>query len=192
MHEAGHAVAAIVLGFDLESVDIEVRLGPAGMILGQAAYGHGDVHFKELAGKEEVGLRYIVRLMAGPRAEAMVNPEVMEYIDKIDMVAGPRAKVMVSMDMKNARQVALVAICDLTETADGWLRLTREEKERKADRLRALLDRGKAEAAELVQTYRPAIEEVAALLLKRKRLTGAKVAAIVAPYLPARIAPTVP
>jgi hypothetical protein len=180
MHEAGHAVAAIVLGFDLKSVDIVGGQTPEVEILGLADSGR--VPVSELAGKgEEVALPHIIHSMAGPLAEGMVNPHV-----KDREYDGHR------MDVESANWVAFVSICDSTTGADGLQEITREERMRNVDRVQAVSHRGLVAAAKLVQTYRPAIEEVAALLLKRKRLTGAEVAAIVDPYRAARIAPVVP
>jgi hypothetical protein len=180
MHEAGHAVAAIVLGFDLISVDIVGRQTPEVEILGVADSGR--VHGSELAGKgEEVGLPYIIHSWAGPLAESKVNPHV-----------GDGEYEAHRLDLESNYRFAALSICNPTKGADGLREITREERERNFDRVQALCDRGLVAAAKLVQTYWPAIEEVAALLLKRKRLTGAEVAAIVDPYRAARIAPTVP
>jgi hypothetical protein len=180
MHEAGHAVAAIVLGFDLKSVDIVGRQTPEVEILGVADSGR--VHGSELAGKgEEVGLPHIIHSWAGPLAESRVNPHVRD-----------REYEAHRLDVESAYRFAVLSICNPTTGADGLREITREERMRNVDRVQALLHRGVVEAAKLVQTYRPAIEEVAALLLKRKRLTGTEVVAIVDPYRAARIAPTVP
>jgi hypothetical protein len=180
MHEAGHAVAAIVLGFDLKSVDIVGRQTPEVEILGVAESGR--VRISEFAGKgEEVALPHIIHSMAGFLAESKVNPHVND--SEFD---GHR------VDVEDANWVAIVSICDSTKGADGFQVITREERERNDDRVQAVFRRGVVAAAKLVETYLPAIEEVAALLLKRKRLTGAEVAAIVDRYRAARIVPTVP
>jgi hypothetical protein len=181
MHEAGHAVAAIVVGFHLNSVDIVGRQTPEVEILGLADCG-GPVHGSELAGKgEEFALQHMIYSWAGALAESTVNPHV-----KDREYDGHR------MDVESANRVAFLSICEATTGADGLREITREERMRNVDRVQAISDRGLVAAAKLVQTYRPAIEEVAALLLKRKRLTGAEVAAIVDPYRAARNAPTVP
>ena len=169
MHEAGHAVAAIVLGFDLKSVDIVGARPPRWRSWDSRLRSRPRFGARRQGGRGRAAAHH--PLDGGPPPEAMVNPHVED-----------REYDAHRMDVESEYRAAVVSICDLTKGADGLLEVTREERVRNADRLQAVYERGEAAADKLVQTYRPAIEEVTALLLKRKRLTGAEVAAIVDPY----------
>jgi ATP-dependent Zn protease len=168
VHEAGHAVAAVVLGLPLEGVDIRHRAPEvAGGVTVLGFSDTGKVQLEDIAGKgEDVALPHMVLSMAGPIAEGHVNRHAMRHGGQVN-------------DMEGARRVGAFAICPLIEGPDGRLEVTAEELQRNSDRLRVLWDRSIDDAFRLVDGHRKAIGTVAALLLERESLSGDEVAAIV-------------
>jgi hypothetical protein len=165
-HEAGHAVAAVVLGFKLKSVDIKRRP----LLGGKVSVGltdTGPVNLDDVAGKgEDAAMPHLVLTFAGYMAEGYVNPRVYE--------GGGYHQ-----DLEDTRRTAAAACCALTERKGGGLEVRPEELRRNRDRLTALLTSASTTSNELVQQHWSAIEEVAALLLKSQRLSGAEVEVVV-------------
>src|ERR1700731_705226 len=77
-HEAGHAVAAVVLGLGLKSVDVRGRRMPDGNH--SAGFTELQVPSPDIASKGEDGaMPYLIQSLAGAYAEAKVNPRTAEY-----------------------------------------------------------------------------------------------------------------
>ena len=76
-HEAGHAVAASVLGDSLVSVDIHRRRYGDGY-----SFGYTNAPIRMRKGDIEQAKRLIIQALAGPMAETMVNLHVEE--DEVD------------------------------------------------------------------------------------------------------------
>ena len=103
--------------------------------------------------------------MTGEAAEERVNPHGGEN-------AGRRK------DAEDATRIVTIAICEAVRRADGDWEITREEITLRAPQGQALLDRAWRSAREIIAENWAAVEEVAARLLERGRLTGEEVAAI--------------
>jgi hypothetical protein len=165
MHEAGHAVSAIVLGYNLKSVDLNERMLPNGQV-SVGFTDSGKVQVDEVRGKgEAAALPHMIQCVTGPIAESMVNPGFMEYGGHRD-------------DFENARRVAAVALCNAIENA-GRMENSSEELKRVETRLDALCEAAVKDAFRLVEDYVVAIVRVTELLAARKYLSGDEVAAIV-------------
>jgi hypothetical protein len=168
MHEAGHAVAAVVVGWELRSVDIKRCRLPDGT----TSVGFTDtksVNATEVMGKgEEAAMPHLIQCLAGPLAEMQVNDRFLEYDAHRD-------------DRENARKIACFAVCNAIETERG-LEIPTEEQERNKGRIDALISSATEAAARLVNGHVRAITRVAELLTERKKLSGKEVAAIVAEH----------
>ena len=167
-HEAGHAVAAVVLGLDLAGVDIRRRRLPGGRV--SIGFTDCKLNTRDVMGKgEHAAMPRLVQLMAGPLAESAVNPAA-------DYGSGP------SSDLEGARQVAVIAICEAV--LDGTRsQIDAAEQRRNEPRIIALLDSAEVAAADLVRNYDQAITRVASLLLEREVLSGEDVADVVSKNL---------
>jgi hypothetical protein len=169
VHEAAHAVAAVVHGTRLHSVDLRRRTMPAFNSLGYTRTE--PVTVGDIAGKGgEVAMPLLVQLLAGPFAEAGVNPA------SGGIGVGPGRD-----DMAEARRVAVVALCDpgRIQAGEGRSIVAPDEMERLRPRFRKLMDDAVAATARFAEEYRDAIDQVAGLLVDRRELTGDEVAAIV-------------
>jgi hypothetical protein len=166
-HEAGHAVAAVVVGIDLKWVDIRPGTLPDGRPVG--GFTRIAIENDDIVGKgEEAALPYMVQGLAGIFTECQINPHNREWQE----AAGD--------DMEDMGRVERLAICESVREDDGHFVFTPEGIQRGAPRMLALRERAMAATMQLIEEHWPAIEQVAARLLERGRLTGAEVAAIVA------------
>jgi hypothetical protein len=78
VHEAGHAVSAIVLGLNLASVDIKRRRLPDGGI-SMGFTDTGKTGLEDIGGKgEEAALPHVIQSLTGALAESKVNERLME------------------------------------------------------------------------------------------------------------------
>ena len=169
-HEAGHAVAAVVLGIGLQSVDIEEsELPGSGFSLGKTNLGMRDVAAEILGKGEDVVKPFLVQMLAGAVAESIVNSAVTtgEYQTH-------------KKDVEQAWKFAMMAICEYTDTGDGHARFSEAEQRRCLPRMEALMGSAREDTYQVIRENREAITAVAELLLERTRLEGAEVAAIVA------------
>ncbi len=165
IHEAGHAVAAIVLRLPLSAVDIERRALPDGTI--SQGFTACPVLCRDILGKGEQGaLPDMIMTMAGDCAEIIVNPRAQFTTAAAD-------------DIDTANSIAKVAICERTQMEDGRWCITAEEIQRNQPRLAALFRTAMGETQRLVEEHWSAIVKVAEQLLERARLDGAEVTAIV-------------
>ena len=164
-HEAGHAVSAIVLGMDLKSVDIKVRALPNGMT-SVGFTDSGRVAVEDITGKGvDVVMPHLVHSMAGPFAEASINERASEF-------SGHHG------DVEDAKRLAAFSLCEFVETEEG-MQITIEELKKNETQLNSLIHSAVQSAIQLVEANWRAIVRVADLLVERKELTGAEVAAIV-------------
>lgn len=175
-HEAGHAVAAVMLGRPLESVDLNHRRRPDGT-LSVGFTDSGRIGFLDVAGKgEDAAMPILISALAGPMAESMVNPRILEFGSY-------------SGDITDARRVAAVAICDAGDFVQGdrGLELSSDVQRLNAPRIQALWSLALDTASGFVEMHRDVIQTVAAELRKKRRLSGKEVADVVArmPVAPA-------
>jgi ATP-dependent Zn protease len=162
-HEAGHAVAAVVLGLGLVSVDIHHRLLPdGGLSLGRTTIPES---FSALVASisEEYAMAHVVFCLSGFTAEAAVNRLVGGDIPEREAV----------------RSLVSLAICRPVDNGVGRMTITPEELRRNGQRIDGFLRAAEDAAARLVRKHRAVIARVADLLLERKELTGEEVAAII-------------
>jgi hypothetical protein len=165
-HEAGHAVAAIMLGIPLIGVDIIPRIIEEGWSRGKCDTAKITVGELNAKGEEGVG-PYIIQILAGYLAEKRVNPNAREQ-------GGWR------LDFKGAWEYALGVCCEFTPSREGGqMMITGADKECVKDRAREILRAGKRDAERFVEDNEAAIGAVRDELLRRKKLTGDEVAAIV-------------
>jgi ATP-dependent Zn protease len=164
IHEAGHAVSAVVLGKKLKKVHMKSRVVPGGLSVGFTDSGRLDL--MELAGiGEEVAMPHLVQQFTGPIAELRVHP-------------GARETGAFNDDFAGARLIAIAAICEMTHLGGGCVGVTPEEQKRKEGRLAAFWTAAQRKAEQLVTDHWEAICKVRDLLLKKLELSGEEVAAI--------------
>jgi ATP-dependent Zn protease len=162
-HEAGHAVAAVVLGLNLRSIDLKRRHLPDG----QVSQGFTDcpVAVEDVRNLDAV-IPCLVQALAGPYAESLVNPRVLQE-------GGARG------DLDEARKVAVLAVCEATDTGGGRMTITPEEQKRNEGRIHSLLMEANQRAMQLIDDHRHAIATVAGVLAARMELSGEEVKSIV-------------
>ena len=162
-HEAGHAVAAVVLGENLRSVDVRQRQLPDGRLQLGLTDCEGVNAIDSLGMGHQAALTHVIRAFAGPVAEALVNPDFREGH------SGDIASVRELVSLAFGRGVA----------KDDQVVLDRWDEVRRDDRVVDLLRSAQAEAVRLVEEHWPAISAVAARLLEEEQLSGDDVASIV-------------
>jgi hypothetical protein len=160
-HEAAHAVAAVVLGLELRSVDIRKEKMPGGVRLGGAIVGIDD-----FVGKgKDAAMPYLVLSIVGSMAEADINPDCFDEFTN-------------GYDIKYASAIAAAALYKGPLHSDV-VRVDAQELERIRPHVNELLDSATEAAEEFVNEHYLVIAQVAELLLKREELTGDEVRAIV-------------
>ena len=164
LHEAGHAVSAVVLSLPLESVDIKRRRLTDGTdCVGFTAV---KLRIEEIAGKgEEVARPWLIQQLTGAIAESLLNERIAEYDGDRD-------------DIRALHRIAALAICGRVE-ADGRIVVDPAEIDRNRGRLNVAVKDAYQAATDLVCAHLTALVEVANQLLRRKYLPGGDVAAIV-------------
>jgi hypothetical protein len=155
IHEAGHAVAAVVVELPLTVVRLRLLELPTG----DMQFGHVEslIRRDDIEGKgEDAAMPHLVQYYAGPIAQRKVD-FANTYIDGCES------------DKETIRRITYLALW----SPSGW--------ERKVDesRQRALMDRAYRKALSIVETRWTAINEVAELLLKREELGSDDVVEIV-------------
>jgi ATP-dependent Zn protease len=165
LHEAGHAVAAVVFGLELKSVDIKRRRLPNGTLVCGSTNSE-PVKLAEIACKgEEVVKPFMIVALAGGFAQLTVDRSD-------DVSAGAR------QDREDAKGMAIAALCE-TIDVDGEKRVAHEELARKEDQINALVGSAIAATEQFLSVYWNSVTAVAALLMDREGLSGEDVAAIV-------------
>jgi hypothetical protein len=164
MHEAGHAVAAVLLGIELKGVDVNRRdYGN-----GRTALGFTDapVPNAAIAGQGAVAMPYIIQALAGPIAESAVNPH-------IDQLSG-----FDENDRRQAIEITRTAIC-AKKRLDGNWQVDPVDVELNRGPMERLIRDAHFAAWDLVDTHAETIRDVAKALVQHRRLTGDEVARIV-------------
>jgi hypothetical protein len=164
LHEAGHAVAAVVLGLSLRKVELKRRVIPQGISVG---FTDSPVEVMDVAGKgEEAAMPRMIQIMAGPVAEMRENEDVV-------------ATGAFQHDMDFLRRVAAVATLEATQRADGRMEIPPDVLQRNKSRLDQTCASALHRADELVAHHWQAILAVRDALLGKGELSGHEVAAIV-------------
>jgi hypothetical protein len=164
-HEAGHAVAAVVLGSRLKSIDLKQRRLPDGRI--SVGFTDSQVDAADVAGKgEAAAMPYLIQTFAGPFAERTINHQ----LDASCESGGG--------DKEVARRIAAVAVCEAVYN-DNQMVIPTEEQERNRDRIGKLIEDACEAAMHFVNEHVGTIIEVAEALIEKRELTGDEVAAIV-------------
>jgi hypothetical protein len=173
--EAGRAVAAVVLGLGLKSVDLRRNHLSDGTIVREGSTITRQWDFAEVSAKgEEAAMPHVVKAMSGWLAEAAVNPHLTRHEH-----AAQLACFEAFMFAAPAVCPGLYAICGELRDGGGDMRTFSEEVRPNEDRILKLCIAGRDAAYRLILDHLEAIERVAALLLEGKELTGEEVAAIV-------------
>jgi hypothetical protein len=168
-HEAGHAVAAVVLGLRLNGVSIKCRRLPDGRI--SLGFTDCPIMTADVAGKgEETAHPILTQCLSGPMAETRTDSMPMRR----DVVESAFQD-----DFAGARMVATVAVCTSVDRGDGKMFFPPEEIQRRQPQLSAMIRRALEAAEQLVSDHWSAIAKVSSLLLERQELTGDEVAEIV-------------
>lgn len=170
-HEAGHAVAALLMGTGLMSVDIRPQSVPGGGI-GRAGTDLARPPDDEILGHgEDAVMPYLVVFFSGVLAEALVNPG-----------AGLEASHSHS-DGAMVLRYATGAVC--TPVREGGQIVFRgEEVQRNINRIEALMEKGRKRAEHFVASHRQAITAVATALLEKQILASEEVHELVTANLP--------
>jgi ATP-dependent Zn protease len=163
VHEAGHAVAAVVLGEKLLSVDVRQRQLPDGRLQLGLTDCEGVNAIDSLGMGHQAALTHVIRAFAGPVAEALVNP---------DFRAGH------SGDIASVRELVSLAF-GRGVAKDGQVVFAGWDEVRQDDRVLDLLRSAQADAIRLVDHHWEAISAVAVRLLEEEQLSGDDVASIV-------------
>lgn len=164
VHEAGHAVVATLLLRPPLYIDIKRREVQGGVSAGVT--NGGVVRNEDVAGKgRDAVLPILTMCMAGVAAERDVNPD---------------ATLEGSMDWRDAWRFAVMAMCDHVIKPDGvTAHISEHEQQAKEPALRQALADAVRQAEALVAEHRVAVRRVAELLLRRGRVTGDEIAAVV-------------
>jgi hypothetical protein len=161
-HEAGHAVAMVVLGLELNGVDIKKRQMPSGTSMG---FTDAPVVFDRAGVGAEAARPHLISTAAGPLAEGMIAGH------GADMEGW---KLGYQNDVDAGRRIAAFAFCDLT-VLEGRSEISPAEQMKHADEIQALIEETTRAAALLVEEHRAAIIRVADALIERTALTGDEV-----------------
>jgi hypothetical protein len=170
-HEAGHAVIGVVIGQQLRWVEVRRdELSDGGSRVGATDFG--DVAIEDVTGKgEEVVRPILIQTLAGMAVEAWVNPETASQ----EYQAG-------TSDWAAGLFFATLSICEHVKTTDGRPDFIEEDFNRCLPQIMSMMEAARDEVARLAEENRAAIIEVAEMLVRKGRLEGHEVAAIVAAH----------
>jgi hypothetical protein len=166
MHEAGHAVAAVVLGMRLWSVTARQRETSDGKSREGFTHFEGAPRSGIIGKGEEAARPLMVVFLAGSKAEASVNDRA--FSDS-----------RYDLDNEAASQIITIALCPATPTPDGLFPVDPAEINRNLGRFNKVLAEADRAATDLVNQYLNVIKKVAERLLERQELQGDEVVAIV-------------
>ncbi len=160
IHEAGHAVAAVLLDMGLRQVHVGVKKLLNGKLIGGKFEWRGVV-LPALAGKGDEVVPLIAMYLAGPLAEKKINPKAIN----------PKA---LGDDFTQALAIAEYAAGEITDLGKGEFRLTFRD-----DYRWTIYEKGRLAALALVNEHWATIETIAELLQSRRSMTGEEVGEIV-------------
>jgi hypothetical protein len=178
LHEAGHAVSAVVLGLTLKKVFIK-QCPTTGVSVGFTDLGR---HIADdLAGKGgEAAMPYLIQCFTGPRAERNENPAATKtFAFALDQQDASHVAHLAICELTRRDNVAHLAICELTRRDNGTIGATPADFRRKEISRARILVTAWLKAGMLLDEHWQAVLEVADLLRQKKKLTGKEVAAIV-------------
>ena len=163
-HEAGHAVAAAVLGIQFDRVfvvrEVYHAYQPVGMQLGQV---ERNFHLPSLAGQgEETEINNLIQAFSGPMAETFAYPNL-----QLDMPPN-------NHDVKDAWKILKFFCCKFT-IVDGQAQFDKNDVRRNAPKMESLFKRGVEAAERFVKDHEEVISEVAEALIDRTELTASEV-----------------
>ncbi len=165
-HEAGHAVAAVVLGIDLLWVDTKQRpLDGGGVSLGYTKVK--GLRLEDVDGKGADAARpWMIQALAGPVAEEMIRD--------LEITGGNDG------DYRDAQRVAAAAVIGTKiDPATGNATISPELIQAHRQQLDQVMLDALEGAVDLIERHRHAVAIVATQLRRRQSLTGAEVAALV-------------
>jgi hypothetical protein len=163
IHEAGHAVAAIVLGLPLKLVSIAEINDPDTDGISRERFDHGNICWADYFGNgTEAVLPWMIEALAGPAAESLGRAHGFRWSD-----GG-------SKDLETARAFAALSLYRGTITEDQVLTFDLTDPA-----LRSAVDHAFHEARLLLEPRRATVSRVARVLRDRKELSGEHVAEIV-------------
>jgi hypothetical protein len=178
VHEAGHAVLAVILGFTLENVFIK-ECPRTGVLVG---FTHLARHTADdLAGKGgAAALPYLIQCFAGPRAERNENPAATQtFAYAMDQQDAYHVAHLAIFGLTCSDYAARLAICESIRWNSRTIGPIPAELRRKEICRARILVTAWLKAGKLLEEHWEAVLEVAALLRQKKKLTGEKVVAIV-------------
>jgi hypothetical protein len=165
VHEAGSAVVAVVLGLDLEEVVLWPHPKVAGWWVGCTDLSPQTDCDMEGCG-EEAAMPQLIWCTSGTLAELWENPAVPDTLGCF-------------RDFANFNIVFESATSGLTETDEGTTGDTPADRERKDAAFHARMAAAREKALALLNEHRQAVLDVTDVLMRKKRLSGKEVAAIV-------------
>lgn len=158
IHEAGHAVAYVLLGFEVKRVEIKERKLEYGYSRGFTDCG--TIKNESIIGKgRDAVMPLLVGLASGVVAESHVNPSAFEGSGR--------------SDLEMAQKFAMMAVCDYKIEGDNGVFSPDE------DRISGLIHDAIKEANRLINENIEAVLSVSRQLLARGWLAGSDVIAIV-------------
>lgn len=164
-HEAGHAVAAVVLGMPLVEVDIRTHKDS----FGRSALGVttcSDRFNHDATDRVAEALPRIIQALAGLLAERLVNPRVSES-------KGHETDVEAAWHLATIARIPVVFASGIRQPPDP------SEINRNLPEIELLIDKATEAACELVNDYEAAINIVAARLLQKRCLSSKEVNEVV-------------
>jgi hypothetical protein len=170
LHEAGHAVAACVLGIPLVRVDIIPNTWPDGkQTLG---FTECPIQLELVGATEEYLMPHLIQAVAGSMGEGLAA-----NFANCPTVSDPAGW---TQDMETARLILVNAFCQHECGPDGVFFIPLEEIQRKTDYMNGVKFKAIEGAESLIKEHAAAVLHTAGELIVRKSLTGSEVAAIVA------------
>jgi len=171
MHQAGHAVAAVVLRLGLRSVDLKQhRLDDGRILIGFTVIEELDASAIDGQG-EEAAFPHLIQCFAGGFAESLIDGEL-------------RDSDRLQADVDEARRFAASAVCGISKTVNWRMEVTAKAQRQKKRKLELLERAAMAASSSLVKRHRSAITRVADMLRERTDLSAVEVAAVVRQYPP--------